>query len=290
MTVDAVLSDINGDLWRVRRLSLSEGIDALYEATLRIQSDEVPRDPAELLGTDATLTLRHPGHERQLHGIISSVERGDARDGWVEGTITLVPAAWSLSVGTSTRIFQDVSVKKIISLVWEKELANYGRTVDLAGFAGGTTEREYCVQYRESDYAFVTRLLREEGAGFLFDHTGAHEVLRVFDSNGAFGVATLLDGTSTLHWGLPVDPALDTEGVTSFEATPRLNPTATAVLDYDWTRPNTPFLKRLETPGPDAHDRVRTLHRTPLELSGYEGAAYTTTDADSVAKHHNDRV
>src|SRR5690606_35736249 len=67
-----------------------------------------------------------------------------------------------------TRIFQDKTVPEILQEVLGAALGQYGRTLDASRLHEDYLVRDYCVQYAESDLAFASRLMEEEGIGYVF--------------------------------------------------------------------------------------------------------------------------
>jgi len=139
-----------------------------FEVTVLLDADEDPS--GELLQKPARMTFRS-GDEavRTVRGIVGAIEPTSARlfDGRRAWRFKLVPRMWLLKHRVTSRIFQDLSVPEIISTVLEG--------VGLAGnwkLLRTYPVRNYCVQYQESDYAFVKRLLAEEGIFYYFDQPG----------------------------------------------------------------------------------------------------------------------
>ncbi|WP_448671698.1 contractile injection system protein, VgrG/Pvc8 family, partial [Escherichia coli] len=98
--------------------------------------------------------------------------------------LTLVPHLAYLAQRNNQRIFQHLTVPQIVALVLEE----HGILADAYRFQLGTRypEREYCVQYGESDLAFVSRLLEEDGIFWFFTHAAGKHTLVLADSNDAF--------------------------------------------------------------------------------------------------------
>src|SRR5207244_231134 len=110
--------------------------------------------------------------QRFFHGIISRLAQGPqvrSADGdatFVRYRIEMVPHFWLWTKNVQSRIFQHMSVLDILKEV----LA--GLKPDLSfEMAGAYQPRNYCVQYRESDFAFAGRLMEEEGIYYYFKHS-----------------------------------------------------------------------------------------------------------------------
>ena len=125
-----------------------------------------------LLGQKITVEIALPGGApRYLNGTCLKVAEG-ARDAtFTRFTLDLVPEPFLLSRRTQSRIFQQITVPDIL----KKVLAG----LDVAWELKGTFQpRDYCVQYRESDFAFASRLMEEEGIFYFFKHgAGSHTMV-----------------------------------------------------------------------------------------------------------------
>ncbi len=125
-----------------------------------------------LLGQKVTAEIDLPGGaKRHVNGTCLRVAEG-ARDAtFTRFTLDLVPEPFLLSRRTQSRIFQQITVPDIL----KKVFAGF----EMAWELQGTFEpRDYCVQYRESDFAFASRLMEEEGIYYFFKHSdGSHKMV-----------------------------------------------------------------------------------------------------------------
>ena len=135
-------------------------------------------------------TLGVSGIERSFHGLLFGVERHD--DAQLSGHYQLIVRPWlaALAETTNVRIFQNQTAVDIIQAVFSS--AGYS-DFDCSGVTGKYPLREYCVQFRESDFAFVSRLMEEEGLYYFFSHTDSAHTLKVCDGPGAHNPAPGLD-------------------------------------------------------------------------------------------------
>lgn len=101
-------------------------------------------------------------------GVVRDAERLASDGGLARYRLTLVPWLWYTTLGRHNRVFQDKSVIEIVEQVWAdySEIAAWSLADDIGPFFSDVQPRSYCVQYRESDYDFVVRLLAEEGIGY----------------------------------------------------------------------------------------------------------------------------
>jgi type VI secretion system secreted protein VgrG len=122
----------------------------------------------------ATLTLHVAGGEpRQVRGIVAAVEaQGAFQQGRHAFRLRLVPRLWLLGKRKTSRIFQDMSVPAIVG-----DVLGQAGVRHRSALVERHAPRTYCVQYQETDLAFVTRILSEEGIFYFFEHEGEDRVV-----------------------------------------------------------------------------------------------------------------
>lgn len=157
-----------------------EALSQPFELVLNLASRDGCLDAAEMLDRNATLTIWQSGEAlRQVHGIISEFARGDRGHRRTFYSLVLRPALWRLSLRHNSRIFQKLDPVAIITtLCNERGISDVTFTLNR-----DLIEREYCVQYRETDLAFIERLAAEEG--LFYFHTfeaGAHRLVFTDDA------------------------------------------------------------------------------------------------------------
>ncbi len=164
----------------VARFEGREGISELFHFEIVLVSNDPSLSLSTFVGQPALLTLSSGGDDhRYVHGIISRFAHGEEGKDRTIYRATLVPKVWRLQHRHDVRIFQGLSVGKII----EKVLSGAGLASSeyRLNLQHAHPTREYCVQYRESDWAFVSRLMEEEGIFYSFTHGQEGEVLVMSD-------------------------------------------------------------------------------------------------------------
>lgn len=159
--------------WHVRRMRLSEALSQPYELVVDIMSDDVGVATDELLGADIELEIERGDLLHSVYGVIHRVDYVGISHDRVLARVWVAPAFRLLSQQINTRIFQDATVLEIVEQVLTTGLQLYGRTYDAAANKLAEPDqypkRDYCVQYGESDFDFVSRLLEEEGIAYYFE-------------------------------------------------------------------------------------------------------------------------
>jgi len=149
------------------RFSGHEGLSELFEYCLETLWEDRNKPIAfeHLLGQKATVEIAISSRPRYFNGIVSRVTQGERdQEEFMHYGLQVVPQLWLLSRTAQSRIFQHLSVPQILQQV----LAGMNVAYEIQG----TFEpREYCVQYRETDFAFVSRLMEEEGIYYYFKHS-----------------------------------------------------------------------------------------------------------------------
>jgi type VI secretion system secreted protein VgrG len=166
----AVKTPLGDDALLLIGVLCHEAISELFNIELQVIAEN--RKPVvldKLLGQEITVELELPGsqtprqNKRVFHGICNRATQGAADRVFTEYRLNVVPEVWRLTMNVQSRIFQNQSVKDILTKVL--------KGLDVTWALQGTyLPREYCVQYRESDFDFISRLMEEEGIYYYFDH------------------------------------------------------------------------------------------------------------------------
>ena len=175
------------DTFIVSALDGEERISGNFQYDLGLLSNNHTVAHTDLLGKAVTLSIYTDGEEkcRYIHGYVNGLRMLDVNDDGLRGYhMSVVPGLWFTSLNSNNRIFQDKSAKDIIDEV----LGHYSSVLKFDfSLNGKPLTREYCVQFDETDYEFVHRLLAEEGISYYFKHQdGEHKLIFVDDAQGFF--------------------------------------------------------------------------------------------------------
>lgn len=138
-----------------------------YRYQIELASRRSDIAPDELIDKNVCLELRRNGVlQRNVCGIVKAFTKGDTGHHHTFYSLQLVPPVERLSLRHNSRIFQYQSSPEIISvLLQEMGISEYAFALQ-----NEYPQREYCVQYRETDLDFIHRLMAEEGMIYSFDH------------------------------------------------------------------------------------------------------------------------
>jgi type VI secretion system secreted protein VgrG len=263
------------DAWRVCEMRVEEQLSVPYTARLLLASEEVTADPSHLVGKSCTLTMRRGAHDRRLGGVVLGVEHAGHTHDHALANVTVGPALAVLAYRAGCRMFQALSVPEIVSQVLSEGLEPYRRTARKS-LQRPYPKREYCLQYEETDLAFVTRLMADEGIFFWFDQTGEREELVLADSNGACDPFAPDDATVVVRG--PGAALADGEALREFYFTEHIRPTAVVLRDFDWTRPLLDLTAKKKGGDVEPAPREVYAYSPPYTLSEYGGGRYVADD------------
>ena len=152
-----------------------EAISELFQFEVEAgwQHDD-PLNFDALLGQKVTLTAAMRDGKRYFNGIVAGITQEGRDELFTYYRITIVPALWLLTRVSHCRIHQNLAVPDIVKSV----IRQYGQPIDLDPKTTGNYEpREYCVQYDETDFQFISRLLEEEGIYYYFKFTETNHTM-----------------------------------------------------------------------------------------------------------------
>ena len=190
-------SPLGADELLFRRMHAREELGRLSEIRLELLRDSAKPavQPRSILGKTGCVTIKtSTPTPRHLHGVIAEFERGDEVAGRYDiYRMVLRPWLWQLTLGADCRIYQEKTVVQILDAVFQE----YGTAsrVDKR-LRESYKPRPYTVQYRESDFEFVSRLMEEEGIYYYFRHERNQHTLVLCDGPGGHTAAP----GGTLEW------------------------------------------------------------------------------------------
>jgi len=227
-----VVGDFKPGTLFLRAALAREALSELTEATIEVTTPDFTRKAEDFLGQPMHLELTTAkGKTRAIRGVCTSVENIGAHGKLKHFRFETRPRFWMLKLTRNSRIFHDKSVLEVISEV----LGEHG----LSDYDDATKEsyptRTYCVQYRESDFDFLSRLMEEEGIYYYFDHSGTKDKLVLVDST-----ATLKPMAETPTIEFVEQQFMHAERaphIYEWVQHDRVNTGKVSLVDYDFTKP-----------------------------------------------------
>ena len=153
----------------VHRYAYTDVLNEVFELTLDVTNTEPDIDFRALVGLPITVDLNDEPFVKRLTGIVRRIRQLTAEPtGISKYEIVVVSAVWLTTRGTDHRIFQNQTVDEICRSI----VAEYNGRIDEPFVSPDPRrpKREYCVQYGETDFDFMMRVLAEDGMAACFDH------------------------------------------------------------------------------------------------------------------------
>ena len=174
-----IATPLGEDVLLFHGMRAREELGRLSEYHLDLLSADGEIDVDAILGKNVTIKLALPDDStRYFNGYVTRFAQGELHGRYYQYTATVHPWLWFLTRTSDCRIFQEMTVPDII----KKVFADHG-TADFKLELTSTYRKwTYCVQYRETDFNFVSRLMEQEGIYYYFRHTDGHNTLVLTDS------------------------------------------------------------------------------------------------------------
>jgi type VI secretion system secreted protein VgrG len=181
-----------------------------------------------IVGRSVTVEMRLPGgNTRYFNGIVRSFSQGGSDAAFVHYSAVIVPNLWLLTKKVCCRVFQHLSVPEILRQVFAGLDVSYRLVVKYP-------PRDYCVQYRESDFDFASRLMEEEGIYYWFSHADGSHTMIVADTAHS---KTWVPGQSTIDYDPSQNVGTDI-AVTVWEKTQELRAGKYMLRDHCFELPD----------------------------------------------------
>lgn len=197
-------------------------LDLVAENDVDVQFDK-------LLGQSITITLDLPSGQRYFNGICIQAGQGERNDDFTAYQVEIVPQFWLLTRHAQSRIFQQMSVPDIL-----KKVLN---GVNVAFELQGTFDkRDYCVQYRETDFNFASRLMEEEGIYYFFKHQDGNHTMVLANTPQSHSA---VPGASTIIFeAMNAGYLRDEDRITEWEKVQQLRSGKYTTWDYTFQMPD----------------------------------------------------
>jgi type VI secretion system secreted protein VgrG len=244
----AIKTPLGEDVLLLTGFRVRESISQLFQADADLLApiaNEIAFD--RILGQSVTVEMRLVnGDKRYFNGIVNRFTQRAHDETFSCFRAEIVPKLWLLTKKIRSRIFQHLTVPDILREV----LSELEVVYNIHGTYG---PREYCVQYRESDFQFVSRLMEEEGIYYFFTHTDGTHRLVLTDLSNLHPVAS---GQSRIPYDEAATHQQKDMSIWSWEKTQELRAGKYTVWDHWFQIPSSNFEAKEHTIGNIAVGKV----------------------------------
>ena len=228
----AVGTPLGEDVLLLQGLAGTEQLGRLFSYELEFLSEKPSISFDDIVGQNVTARVQmSPGEEpRYFNGYLNGFEHVRTEGGYTRYRGTMVPWLWFLTLRSDCRIFQEMKVPDIIKKVFR----DLGFT-DFEDRLSGTYRKwEYCVQYRETDFNFVSRLMEQEGFYYYFKHENGKHTLVLSDDRSAHDPFPDYD---EVMYKPPTMSLREKEHIWEWSLRRQVQPGAYAHTDFDFKNP-----------------------------------------------------
>jgi type VI secretion system secreted protein VgrG len=266
----AIGSPLGEDVLLLKRMSGTEQLGRPFEYQLELASHDHQIKAEDIIGQNVTIRCElSTGESRYFNGFVSRFIHIPSSGDFAQYQATVVPWLWFLTRTADCRIFQKMTVPKIIKEIFsEKGFTDIEDTLNPS-----YRTWEYCVQYRESDFNFVSRLMEQEGIYYFFKHENGKHTLVLADSANAHEPYSDY-GELEYH---PADKGTKPEEcVSKWIIETSLQPGSYALKDFDFKKSQSDLLTRSIAKG--------KYDSSKFEIYDYPGNYTETSEGDEYAK------
>lgn len=207
-----------------------------------VSKEEINFD--DVMNKEAVLAILGKADEhRYFHGIISEFVQGGKAGDFNFYRARLVPALWRLSLEQDCRIFQEKKVPEIVKEILEEGGVKSDRYLVPKKLEDDYQPKTYCVQYRETDLHFISRLLEEEGIFYFFEHAKDKHVLVLGDDPVSYKA---IEGEKEVTFSDAESMVPKEDFVSVFNMSRQVHTGKITVKDYNFETPSVDLTQKTE--------------------------------------------
>lgn len=239
----AITTPLGEDAVLLRSFQGQEAISKLFVFDLDLVSQEPSIKYEDIVGQSVTVRMSlADGSMRYWNGFVSRFVQAGRDSNVAMYQATVVPWLWFLDQTTDCRIFQNKAAPDIIKQIFQE----YGFHDFSLSLYGDFTKRDYCVQYRESDFNFVSRLMEEEGIFYFFEHENAKHTLVLGNDPAAHKPCP---NQATVRYEGSAGGWQDDDVVLQWRQEQEFRPGVYTATDYNFETPSTNLLSSVNGKG-----------------------------------------
>ncbi|VVN65249.1 type VI secretion system Vgr family protein [Pseudomonas fluorescens] len=275
-----ITSPLGPDVLLLNEMGGGEELGRLFNYELQLTSLDANIDLNQLLGKPMSVGLQLAnGGERHFHGIVARCSQNIDQGQFASYQVTLRPWLWLLSRTSDCRIFQNLSIPQIIKQVF--------RDLGFSDFEDALSrpyrEWEYCVQYRETSFDFVSRLMEQEGIYYFFRHEQDRHVLVLAD---AYGAHTTVPGYASIPYYPKDEQQRERDHMHNWHLAQEVQPGSLELNDYDFQRPSASIDVRSAMPRPHTAGDYPLYDYPGTYVQSADGEHYARTRIEALQTLH----
>ena len=263
-----ITTPLGDDVLLFHHMTATEALGRLFQFDLDLLSNDPNIDFDKLLGQNVTIRLELPDDQmRYFNGFVSRFSQEGSVDDFNAYSMTLHPWLWFLTRTADCRIFQEMTVPDIIKQVFR----DHGFTDFEEALSGEYRNWTYCVQYRETDFNFVSRLMEQEGIYYYFKHESNRHMLVLSDSVSSHDP---FPGYENIPYFPPDEHLIrETHHIHEWTISREIQPGVYALTEYDFENPKANLMVKSAI--------SRDHAQSNLEIFDYPGEYVTAGEGDT---------
>ncbi len=264
-----IITPLGADVLLLREMTMTEELGRLFSINVEVGSTQ-DISFEKLLGQNVSIRLNFAQRKRFFNGFVSSISQGVSEGRFARYYATIHPWLWFLTRTSDCRIFQNKTVPDIIKEI----LKEHGFSDIVQRLKGSYRTWDYCVQYRETDFNFISRLMEQEGIYYYFMHEQDKHTLCLADDMASHDK---MPGCYDVSY-YPPDQAVvrEDECISSWRITKQIQSGVYCLNGYDYDNPKADL-------NTSAHI-VRNHNKADFEIYDYPGDYLKYDDGSNYAR------
>jgi type VI secretion system secreted protein VgrG len=228
----AIDTPLGPDVLLLQSFSGREGVSRLFYFEAELVSEDASIAFDSVIGKPVSIRIAlRKDQKRFLHGYVSRFTQSSQDQRFTYYRAYIVPWLWFLTRTADCRIFQNMTVPDIIAKIFhDLGFSDFRRDLE-----GSYEPLDYCVQYRETDFNFVSRLMEQYGIFYFFEHAEKKHTLVLGDSVNAH---TPCPHQASARYA-PSGHVENEDMITACQVDQELRPGGWALTDYNFETPST---------------------------------------------------
>ncbi len=257
------------DVLLLRGFTMRDQLSEPFRLELDLQSENGNVSFDGIVAQSVTVEIEVlEGQKRYLNGMVWSFSQVAGAGQYAAYRAVVVPTFWLLTLSSHCRIFQEKTIPEIVKQILQEAKVEVDDRLN-----GEHKKLEFCVQYRETDFNFCSRLMEQEGIYYFFKHEQGKHTLVLADSRSAHEAFPGHDSIDFRPYG---NDSVAGKFVRNWSMQKCVQPGRYAHTDFDFEKPKTDLFHREDSPLPSAGP--------PKEIYDYPGLYKEMSDGESLGK------